>query len=57
MNLGIPLTSKTRQGQLIEASHKMNIIDVLCRLGLFEGSFDDMEAMISDMELRITLYE
>ena len=57
MMLGIPLNSKTRTEQLIEASHTLNIVDVLCRLGLFEGCMDDREAIISDAELRISFYE
>ena len=57
MNLGIQLKSETRQSKLIEASHLINIVEVLCRLSLLEGNIEDTEAMVSDMELRISMYE
>ena len=57
VNLVIQLKSETRQSKLIEASHLINIVEVLCRLSLLEGNIEDTEAMVSDMELRISMYE
>ena len=57
MTLEIPLKSQTRNAQVIEASHLINMVDVLCRLDLIEGNIKEFESMIYDGKIRIYFYE
>ena len=55
--LALELKSKTRNGQLVEASHLMNMADTLNRLGFFDNEFGYSDAIlegaISDGHVRI----
>lgn len=55
MTLGIPLKSKTKNGQLKEATILFNIIDVLISLDLYKGKI--IEGITSNGELRVRFYE